>query len=47
MIVRKNGTINMPISRKEGSIIERCICDDGSPSVTHYEVLKEVENARN
>lgn len=43
----KSGIINMPISRKEGSIIERCVCDDGSPSVTHYEVLKEVENARN
>lgn len=22
----KNGTINMPIARKEGSIIERCVC---------------------
>ncbi len=43
MIVRKNGTINAPISRKEGSIIERCVVDGGSPSVTHYEVIKETE----
>lgn len=40
---QKNGTINAPISRKEGSIIERCVSDDGSPSVTHYEVIKEAE----
>lgn len=37
----KKGTIHAPISRKEGSIIERCVNDNGSPSVTHYEVLKE------
>lgn len=41
MIARKSGTINAPISRKEGSIIERCVRNDGSPSVTHYEVIKE------
>ncbi len=40
---KKSGTINAPISRKEGSIIERCVSDDGSPSVTHYEVTKETE----
>ena len=40
---KKSGTINAPISRKEGSIIERCVNDGGSPSVTHYEVLKESE----
>lgn len=37
----KSGTINLPISRKENSIIERCVSVDGQPSVTHYEVLKE------
>lgn len=37
----KKGTINAPIARKEDSIIERCISHDGSPSITHYEVIKE------
>lgn len=37
----KQGTINLPISRKEGSIIERCIDEKGSPSITHYLVLNE------
>lgn len=42
----KSGTINLPIARKEGSIIERCVCPlYGSPSTTHYEVLKQAENA--
>ncbi|MCI8410976.1 MAG: RluA family pseudouridine synthase [Clostridia bacterium] len=41
----KNGTINLPIARKEGSIIERCIdYDKGQKSVTHYEVIDEFEN---
>lgn len=35
------GTINAPISRKENSIIERCIDDKGLESITHYEVLEE------
>ena len=37
----KTGIINAPIARKENSIIERCICENGDLSVTHYEVLKE------
>lgn len=41
----KAGIINLPISRKENSIIERCIDKEhGAPSITHYKVLKEVEN---
>ena len=40
----KYGTINLPIARKKDSIIERCISDDGQPSITHYEVLKEFSN---
>ena len=39
----RSGTINAPISRKENSIIERCISKDGSPSITHYEVIAEKE----
>lgn len=34
------GTINAPIARKNGSIIERCISKDGQKSITHFEVIK-------
>ena len=37
----KSGIINAPIARKENSIIERCINENGDISVTHYEVLQE------
>lgn len=37
----KSGTINLPISRKENSIIERCVSEDGQTSITNYKVLKE------
>ena len=38
------GTIDLPISRKNGSIIERCISETGQKAITHYEVLQEFEN---
>ena len=41
---KKSGTINLPIARKEGSIIERCVSSDGNTAITHYEVLKELNN---
>ncbi len=34
------GTINAPISRKEGSIIERCVNNSGDVAITHYSVIK-------
>lgn len=37
----KYGTINKPIARKNGSIIERCIDKSGKIAITHYKVLKE------
>ncbi len=37
----KKGTINLPIARKQGSIIERCVSPNGQKSITHYSVLKE------
>ena len=40
----KKGIINSPISRKEGSIIERCINKNGQSAITHYEVIKEKNN---
>lgn len=36
-----NGTIDAPITRKENSIIERCIAENGEKSITHYKVLKQ------
>lgn len=41
---KKFGTISLPIARKKNSIIERCISEDGQPSITHYEVLKDFDN---
>lgn len=40
----KNSTINLPIARKENSIIERCISENGQTAITHYTVLKEFDN---
>ena len=39
----KKGTINKPIARKENSIIERCISNNGKQAITHFEVLKEYD----
>lgn len=36
----RSGTINVPISRKENSIIERCVNSNGDTAITHYNVLK-------
>ena len=41
ILTEKEGTINAPISRKEGSIIEREISLNGSTAITHYKVLEE------
>jgi len=42
----KFGTINAPIARKDGSIIERCVSENGQTAITHYDVIKEFdENA--
>lgn len=40
----KSGTINLPISRKNNSIIERCISSDGQEAITDYCVLQEFDN---
>ena len=39
----KKETINKPIARKENSIIERCISNNGKQAITHFEVLKEYD----
>lgn len=41
---KKDGIINAPISRKQNSIIERCVSSAGQQSITHYKVLKEFNN---
>lgn len=40
---KKSGIINLPIGRKPGSIIERCIDRNGQKSVTRYHVLKKFQ----
>ena len=40
----KKGTINLPIARKENSIIERCISDNGQEAITDYEIIENVTN---
>ena len=40
----KSGTINLPIARKPGSIIERFVDESGDQAITHYEVLNELED---
>lgn len=35
------GTINAPITRKENSIIERCVNENGENAITHYKILKQ------
>ena len=37
----KSGVIDKPISRKSDSIIERCVSENGKPSITEFQVLKE------
>lgn len=38
------GIIDAPIGRKENSIIERCINENGSPAITNYEVVSLFNN---
>ena len=35
-----NGCINMPIGKKEGSVIERIVRTDGLEAITHYQVMQ-------
>ena len=39
-----SGVINVPIARKENSIIERCVSNDGVQAITHYSVIKNFDN---
>lgn len=44
ILEESSGTIDAPICRKEGSIIERCISENGQASITHYNVIKQIDN---
>lgn len=44
ILEKKAGTIEAPIGRKENSIIERCVDSRGSPAITEYSVIKELDN---
>lgn len=44
VLEKKKDMIDLPIARKQGSIIERCIDKTGQKSITHYEVFKKFEN---
>ena len=43
VLANKKGTIDAPIGRKEGSIIERAVTPLGKKAITHYEVLQQYE----
>lgn len=40
----KHSVIDAPISRKENSIIERCVNENGNTAITEYSVIKEFNN---
>lgn len=44
VLTTKIGTLTFPISRKEGSIIERTVSPDGDLAITHYDVINEFNN---
>ena len=44
ILPNKSGTLDYPIARKEGSIIERCVAPKGDRAITHYNLLKTFNN---
>ncbi len=42
---KSTGTIDLPIQRLAGSIMQRHTSQEGSPSVTHYEILETFRDA--
>ena len=44
IVKNKKGIIDAPISRKNGSIIERCIDKNGAKAISHYEVIDTKNN---
>ena len=44
ILENSSGTLDFPIARKEGSIIERCVNSNGDLAITHYDVFKTFNN---
>lgn len=44
LLENTSGTLDFPIARKEGSIIERCVSPDADLSITHFDVIKTFNN---
>ena len=42
-MLKKKGTINVPIGRNPQSIVERMVREDGQRAITHYEVVEKYE----
>ncbi|MCX7715519.1 MAG: RluA family pseudouridine synthase [Clostridia bacterium] len=38
-----DGTVDAPIKRREESIIERCVAEDGQEAVTHYKIIRKYD----
>ena len=45
LVEKASGTINLPIDRKPDSIMLRHICESGSAAVTHFEVVRFLNQA--
>ena len=43
-VTPERGVIDLPIGRADGSVVKRCVRDDGAPSRTEYEVLTQNED---
>ena len=44
ILIKRSGTINKPIARKENSIIERCVSSNGDNAITIIELIKAYNN---
>lgn len=44
ILEEKEGIIDKKIARKENSIIERCVSDNGQEAITHYKVTQELKD---
>ena len=47
ILPNKSGTVNAPIARKNGSIIERCVDVSGDTAITHYKVIEQFVDENN
>ncbi len=43
ILKEKSGTIDLPIARKPGSIMERQVSEEGQTAITHYEVIRLIQ----